>query len=117
MKVTVDFSKAPDAAEWAAVLAEDGWKVTELTATGLEAEKVIGNTSSYPDRQLLQWYFGIDESGESGATVYVDVPVFADSTFSRQQLLDTIQTYTSQVEGDCETDTLFEIPLLENLRG
>lgn len=116
MKIDVRFDVAPDAAEWAAVLAEDGWKITRLTKNELTAEKLIGNDATYPPRKQLHWYFSVVEVEGNGINITVEVPVFTDSIFSKQRLLDTVSDYVEKVEGDCETQTTFTLPLLEKLR-
>jgi len=117
MKIAIEFSASPDVAEWATVLADDGWKITVLTATSIELEKVIGNTATYPSRQPLTWYLSVENAvNNSGVTVEIHVPAFADSVFSRQRLLDTIQEYAQSVNVECQADTSFELPLLEILR-
>lgn len=116
MKIDVTFDRAPDAAEWAAVLADDGWKITQLTTGQLTAEKFIGNDATYPPRKQLHWYFSVKEIEDNGISVTVEVPVFADSIFSMQRLLEAVSDYVQKVDGDYETETAFELPLLDELR-
>jgi hypothetical protein len=117
MRVAIDFKESPSAAEWATLLADDGWKLTSASADGFRAERVIGNVSEYPERQRIRWYVRVEEAATGpGVTVSVAVPVFAESPFARQRLLETVETYADEVDGECHTEAEFDIALLDWLR-
>lgn len=115
MKTTVKFDVAPSAAEWAAVLAEDGWKITHLNVSKISAEKIIGNDATYPPRKRIRWFFIVEECDDDGVTITIEVPVFANSVFSKQRLLDTISDYTEKVDGGCSTKSQLKLQLIDKL--
>lgn len=117
MKVSVDFDTSPDASEWASYLADNGWKITELTADRFECEKVRGNSSTYPVRQPIHWYVGVEEIGPSRrVSVAVEVPVFADSIYAQSRLLNWVKSVADVLDGEWETETDLEIDILGHLR-
>jgi hypothetical protein len=117
MKINVKFEVAPDISAWAAMLADTGWKVTKLHEDRVSSQKVIGNDATYPPRKEIRWYLSVKELPKEEILVTIEVPVFAESVYSRQRLLDTISKLSDQLEGNCKTEVEFELPLLQNLRG
>jgi hypothetical protein len=117
MKVSVDFHVAPDASEWASLLADNGWKITKLAAGGFECEKVRGNSSTYPLRQPLRWHAVVEESGyDDTISVSVEVPVFADAVYARHRLLGWIKSVAESLNGGWETEAELEVDLLGHVR-
>lgn len=109
------FSEAPNIAEWVTVLADEGWKITKLDPNQFAAEKVIGNVAKYPVRQEIRWYIDVEDVG-NGVIVSLEVPIFADSPFSRHRLLEQIDDITTIIDGYCEFESDVESNLLEGLR-
>lgn len=114
MNVAVEFDRAPPVGDWVAVVASRGWKVTEYDADRVRAKKRIGQ-SEFPVRLATTWRLTITDEGE-GTVVDVAVPAFAESLYARRRILGFVREVTEALDGECETDTEFDVDVLGALR-
>lgn len=115
MKETVGFDRAPPVIEWLSVLTTRGWQVTYHDDEEMRARREIGS-AEHPVRLATTWHALVVENGRDGVDITVEVPAFADSRYATHRLRGTIVEWAEVVDGDCETETEFEVDILGALR-
>lgn len=116
MEKTISFAQAPSLGEWVYMLSNKEWKVDSYDSQSAQLRKKIG-ISEYPVRQALTWYVYIKEIDNSGISVSISVPSFADSSYSEYRLLKKVKYFIQNIDGECQTNTSLEVDLLAELRN
>lgn len=116
MKVAVTLETAPPVMDWVSVLTRRGWQISRHDSDVAAARRKVGS-SEYPVRLATTWHVRVEDDGADGVEVTIHVPSFAESSYARARLLETIRDWSTEVDGPCGTTVSFEVDILERLRN